>query len=190
MSHIFNTLFLLTFKIIYPTLSEGKKCPYFGIKIVMFWCKGAISCKDEDIFIHGECIIGGIKLPIAKRLYINKSLPTRWSNQVEGSCQTWMGVSLSRNPSTSFQSMQPRSRLSSSNSCHYLPALGFSQTWCFDPTMLKVSFVLSGDPRQFTWDNSGIFEVSSDPGMPQLVGTFQTRFHICQKEMPPLLAAV
>ena len=31
------------------------------MKIVMFSCTGGISCKDEDIFIHGECIIGGIE---------------------------------------------------------------------------------------------------------------------------------
>ena len=44
----------------------------------------------------------------------------------------------------------------------------------------QVTFALSGDPRQFTWDESGIFEVSSPPEEPQRVGNFQTKFHICQ----------
>jgi len=38
---------------------------------------------------------------------------------------------------------------------------------------VKINFVLSGDPRQFTWDESGIFEVSSPPEKPQRVGNFQ-----------------
>ena len=48
----------------------------------------------------------------------------------------------------------------------------------------QVTFALSGDPRQFTWDQSGIFEVSSPPEEPQRVGNFQTRFHICQIAPP------
>ena len=56
-------------------------------------------------------------------------------------------------------------------------ATRFKFLW--DLVLLKVSFVLSGDPRQFTWDESGIFEVSSPPEQLQRVGSFQTRFHIC-----------
>ena len=60
-----------------------------------------------------------------------------------------------------------------------IPALDFGDI-SFDPIISKVSFVLSGDPGQFTWDESGIFEVSSPPEEPQRVGNFQTKFHICQ----------
>jgi len=38
MHHTFSTLFFLIIDIIHV---------------------GGISCKDEDIFIHGECVIGG-----------------------------------------------------------------------------------------------------------------------------------
>ena len=41
--------------------ASGNVFFYFHMKIVMFSCTGGISCKDEDIFIHGECIIGGLK---------------------------------------------------------------------------------------------------------------------------------
>ena len=65
-------------------------------------------------------------------------------------------------------------------------ALVFGPNWCFYPAMVhtQVTFALSGDPRQFTWDQSGIFEVSSPPEEPQRVGNFQTRFHICQIAPP------
>ena len=98
---------------------------------------------------------------------------TTRSNQVDGKCQTWMEHSPWRNLSHSYRWTQPLSR-------SILPALGLSQTWHFYPT--KVNFVLSGDPRQFTWDESGIFEVSSPPEKPQRVGNFQTGFHICLKK--------
>ena len=44
-----------------PDRCPDKIIHVFSMKIVMFSCTGGISCKDEDIFIHGECIIGGIK---------------------------------------------------------------------------------------------------------------------------------
>jgi len=103
MHHTFSTLFFLIIDIIHV---------------------GGISCKDEDIFIHGECVIGGGR----ELANMNGSL-------------------ILEKPISFFP---------------------------IDATTVKINFVLSGDPRQFTWDESGIFEVSSPPEKPQRVGSFQT----------------
>ena len=98
-------------------------------------------------------------------------MPTRWS-QSGGRQLPNINGSLALEKPLSFFPINATTVL-------VILALDFDEI-CFDPIILKVSFVLSEEPSQFTWAESGLFEVSSNPEEPQRVGHFQTNFHICQ----------